>query len=39
MLMLSSPLKYATLHVADNMLQVTIDRSIFEGLGNIAGVS
>jgi hypothetical protein len=39
MLVLSSPLKYGTLHVSDNMLQVTIDRSIFEGLGDIAGVS
>ena len=35
MLVLSSPLKYGTLHVADNMLQVTIDRSIFEGLGKL----
>jgi len=39
MLVLSSPLKYGSWDIADKMLQVTIDRSIFEGLGDIAGVS
>jgi hypothetical protein len=36
MLVLYSPLKYGIWHIADKMLQVTIKRSIFERLGDIA---
>jgi hypothetical protein len=36
MLVLYFPLKYGSWHIADKMLQVTINRSIFEGLDDIA---
>jgi len=39
MLVLSSPLKYGSWDIADKMLQVIIDRPIFEELGDIASVS
>ena len=39
MLVLYSLLKYGSWHIADKMMQVTIERSIVERRGDIADVS
>ena len=36
MLVFYSPFKYGSWHIADKILQVTINRSSFEGLDDIA---